>query len=212
MSQKRWKRTKLRALILRVQGSVFISDGMRRRLLNFAGARIHPTATIRHSCWLDSADIVMGRDAMLNCFARYDGAAPLVFEDGARVSSGVTFTTSTHYHTGNPARRSSRETIDEPITIKAGSWVMTDVTINPGVTIAEGCEIGAKALVVEDTEPNGLYVNTAGPSGTVRARRIKDLPVPGVRGEPMTLARGDGGSARGTEPLAAPIRAVARAT
>ena len=38
MSQKRWKRTKLRALILRVQGSVFISDGMRRRLLNFAGA------------------------------------------------------------------------------------------------------------------------------------------------------------------------------
>ena len=181
MSQRRWKRTKLRALILRVQGSVFISDGLRRRLLNFAGARIHATATIRHSCWLDSADIEMGRDAMLNCFARYDGAAPLIFGDGARVSSGVTFTTSTHHHTGDPRRRSSRDTINAPITIKAGSWVMTDVSINPGVTIAEGCEIGAKALVVEDTEPNGLYVNTAGPSGTVRARRIKDLPVPAMR-------------------------------
>lgn len=188
MTQIRWKRTKLRALILRIQGSVFISDGLRRRLLNFAGARIHPTATIRHSCWLDSADIVMGPDAMLNCFARYDGAAPLIFEAGARVSSGVTFTTSTHHHTGNPKRRSSQETIDSPITIKAGSWVMTDVTINPGVTIGAGCEIGAKALVVEDTEPNGLYVNMAGPSGAIRARRIKDLPVPGVAATPVVLA------------------------
>lgn len=160
---------------MRLQGSVFLSDAVRRWLLNYAGAQIHKTATIRHSCWLDSADIVMGRDAMLNCFARYDGAARLTFEDGARVSSGVTFTTSTHHRTGNPARRSSPETINSPITIGAGSWVMTDVTINPGVTIARGCEIGAGALVVESTKPDGLYVNTAGPSGTVRARRVKDL-------------------------------------
>jgi acetyltransferase-like isoleucine patch superfamily enzyme len=189
MTQVRWRRTKLRALILRIQGSVFISDALRRRLLNFAGARIHPTATIRHSCWLDSADIVMGPDAMLNCFARYDGAAPLIFEAGARVSSGVTFTTSTHHHTGDPRRRSSPETIDSPITIKAGSWVMTDVTINPGVTIGEGCEIGAKAMVVEDTEPNGLYVNMAGPTGAIRARRVKDLPVPDTSAAaPVVLA------------------------
>lgn len=53
---------------------------------------------------------------------------------------------------------------------------MADCTINPGVTIAPGCMIGAKSLVVEDTEPNGLYVNMAGPSGAVRARRLKDLP------------------------------------
>ena len=189
MATEHWQRTKLRALILRIQGSVFISDRWRRRLLNFAGARIHPTATVRHSCWLDSADIVMGRDAMLNCFARYDGAARLTFEDGARVSSGVTFTTSTHHHTGDPTRRSSPETINAPITIKAGCWVMTDVTINPGVTIGEGCEIGAQAVVTEDTAPNGLYVNMVGPSGTVRARRIKNLPVRrGAR--PVALVRG----------------------
>ncbi len=55
---------------------------------------------------------------------------------------------------------------------------MSNVTINPGVTIAPGCEIGADALVVEDTKPNGLYVNMAGENGTVRARRFKDLSVP----------------------------------
>jgi maltose O-acetyltransferase len=176
MSDNRWRRTKLRALILRIQGSVFLTDRVRRFLLNIAGADIHPTATIRHSCWLDSADIVMGQNAMINCFARYDGGARLILEDGARVSSGVTFTTSSHPRSGNPKRRSSPATVNAPITIGAGSWVMTDVTINPGVTIAAGCEIGANSLVVEDTEPNGLYVNMSGPSGAIRARRLKDLP------------------------------------
>jgi len=175
-SQKNWKRTKLSSLILRLQGSRFISDRIRRLMLNFIGAKIQPTATIRHSCWLDSADIVMGHDAMLNCFARFDGGARLTLEDGARVSSGVTFTTSSHPRSGNPNRRSSPATVNSPITIGKGSWVMTDVTINPGVTIAPGCEIGANSLVVEDTAPNGLYVNMAGPSGAIRARRLKDLP------------------------------------
>jgi acetyltransferase-like isoleucine patch superfamily enzyme len=170
-----WKRTRFRAIILRVQGSVFIRARLRRHLLNIAGAKLDPTATIRHSCWLDSANIVMGRDTLLDSFARYDGAARLTIEDGARVASGVTFTTSTHHHTGNPARRSSPETINSPITIKAGSRVSQDVSINPGVTIAEGCEIGPASLVVEDTKPNGLYANTAGQSGTVRARRVQDL-------------------------------------
>jgi maltose O-acetyltransferase len=175
MDERQWKRTKLRALILRVQGSSFISNKVRRLLLNFAGAKIHPTATIRHSCWLDSADIVMGRDSMLNCFARYDGGARLTLEDGARVSSGVTFTTSSHHRSGSPHRRSSPVTFNLPITVGAGAWVMSNVTINPGITIGRGCEIGAAALVVRNTEPNGLYVNTTGASGTVRARRIKDL-------------------------------------
>ncbi len=175
-SEQRWKRTKLRSVILRLQCSPYLSDRIRRAMLNFIGANIHHTAIIRHSCWLDSADIVMGHDAMINCFARFDGGARLTLGDGARVSSGVTFTTSSHPRSGNPNRRSSPATVNSPITIGNGSWVMTDVTINPGVTIAPGCEIGANSLVVEDTEPNGLYVNMAGTSGAIRARRLKDLP------------------------------------
>ncbi|WP_149683361.1 acyltransferase [Sphingomonas carotinifaciens] len=176
MSGEGWKRTKFRSVVLRVQGSRFLSDRMRRFLLNFIGAKIHPTATVRHSCWLASADVVMGRNAMLNSFARYDGSARLTIEDNARVASGVTFTTSSHPF-GDWKRRSSPLIIVAPITIKEGSWVMADVTINQGVTIAEGCMIGAKALVVEDTEPHGMYLNMASPGGAVRARRYKDLPV-----------------------------------
>lgn len=170
-----WKRTKFRSIILRLQGSKFLSDRMRRAMLNFIGAQIHSTASVKHSCWLCSADIVMGRDAMLNNFAYYDGGARLTIEDGARVAARCTFTTSSHPHSGDPKRRSSPHVTVAPITVKAGAWVMADVTINPGVTIAEGCIIGAKALVVEDTKPNGLYLNMASSSGAVRARRTKEL-------------------------------------
>jgi maltose O-acetyltransferase len=173
-----WKRTKFRSVILRVQGSRFLSDNIRRWLLNAIGAQIHRTAIVRHSCWLASANIVMGRNAMMNNFAYYDGGATLTIEDGARVAARCTFTCSTHPHSGDPARRSSPKITVAPITIKTGSWVMADCTINPGVTIAPGCMIGAKSLVVEDTEPNGLYVNMAGENGTVRARRLRDLSVP----------------------------------
>ena len=175
MSDTGWRRTKFRSVILRIQGSVFLSDRIRRWLLNYAGAKIHPTATVRHSCWLASADIVMGRNAMLNNFAYYDGGARLTLEDGARVAAYSIFTTSTHPHSGDPARRSSPSIIVAPITVKAGSWIMARVTVNPGVTIEHGCMIGAGCVVTEDTEPNGLYVNVAGATGTVRARRIRDL-------------------------------------
>jgi acetyltransferase-like isoleucine patch superfamily enzyme len=177
----------LRSVILRLQGSVFLSDRMRRALLNYAGAQIHPTAIVRHSCWLASADIVMGRNAMLNNFSYYDGGARLTLEDGARVAAYSIFTTSSHPHSGDPARRSSPSIIVAPITIKTGTWLMARVTVNPGVTIASGCMIGAGTVVTEDTEPNGLYVNAAGSSGTVRARRIRDL---GTEVEGAKLADG----------------------
>ena len=175
MSDTGWKRTKFRSVILRIQGSVFLSDWMRRALLNFAGAKIHPTATVRHSCWLASADIVMGRNAMLNNYAYYDGGARLTIEDGARVAAFCIFTTSTHPHSGRSERRSSPSITVAPIVVKAGTWIMARCTINPGVTIARGCMIGAGTVVVENTEPDGLYVNGIGPNGAVRARRMKDL-------------------------------------
>jgi maltose O-acetyltransferase len=38
----------------------------------------------------------------------------------------------------------------------------------PGVTIAEGCIIGANTLVSDSTEPDGLYAGTP-------AKRVRDL-------------------------------------
>ena len=55
------------------------------------------------------------------------------------------------------------------VRIKRGSWLGLGSIILPGVTVAEGCVIGAGAVVTKDTEPHGFYTG-------VPAVRIKDLP------------------------------------
>ena len=47
-------------------------------------------------------------------------------------------------------------------------FVGLNATIRDGVRLAEGCVVGAGAVVVADTKPNGLYVG-------VPAQRVRDL-------------------------------------
>lgn len=165
-----WRNSAWRAYLLRLQSSSLIRPSMRRRMLNFAGASIHPSAVVNHSCWLGSADIVMGRDTMLNAFAFYDGRARLTIEDGARVAARAMLITSSHEVADDPSRRSAADrSIIAPITIGAGSWVGANCAIMPGVSIAAGCVIGAGAVVRRSTKADGVYVG-------VPAVRKRDLP------------------------------------
>ncbi|AYY12429.1 acyltransferase [Actinobacteria bacterium YIM 96077] len=54
-----------------------------------------------------------------------------------------------------------------PITIADDVWIGANATVTPNTTIAEGCIIGAGAVLTRDTEPYGIY-------GGVPARRLRD--------------------------------------
>ena len=58
--------------------------------------------------------------------------------------------------------------IFKPIKVGNGCWIGADVTILPGVSIADGCIVGAGAVVTRSTQPDGLYAGNP-------AKRIKDL-------------------------------------
>lgn len=158
------------AYLLRLQSLSLIRPALRRRILNYIGASIHPSAIVNHSCWFGSSDIVMGRDTMLNAFAFYDGRARLTIEDGGRVAAKAMLITSSHEVSDDPSRRSAADRlIIAPITIGVGSWVGANCTIMPGVSIAAGCVIGAGAVVRRSTKADGVYVG-------VPAVRKRDLP------------------------------------
>lgn len=170
MTVRVWKNSTWRASLLRLQSSSLIRPSLRRRILNSIGANIHPTAIVNHSCWFGSADIVMGRDTMLNAFAFWDGRARLTIEEGGRVAARAMLITSSHEVSDDPDRRSAADRpVIAPITIGAGSWVGANCTIMPGVSIAKGCVIGAGAVVRRSTRANGVYVG-------VPAERRRDLP------------------------------------
>ena len=54
-----------------------------------------------------------------------------------------------------------------PITIEEDVWVAANSTINPNITIAKGCVIGANSVVTKDTEPMGVYFGAL-------AKRVRD--------------------------------------
>ncbi|WP_152362348.1 acyltransferase [Microlunatus speluncae] len=54
-----------------------------------------------------------------------------------------------------------------PVTIADDVWLGANATVVQGVTIAEGCILGANGVLTRDTEPFGIYAG-------VPARRISD--------------------------------------
>lgn len=55
--------------------------------------------------------------------------------------------------------------------IERHALLFTNVIVFPGVTVAEGCVIGANTVVSTDTEPWGVYVERGG-----RMTRVRDRP------------------------------------
>lgn len=54
-----------------------------------------------------------------------------------------------------------------PITLADDVWLGANSTVVQGVSIAEGCILGANGVLTRDTEPFGIYAG-------VPARRISD--------------------------------------
>ncbi len=70
---------------------------------------------------------------------------------------------------GSNSQNVHREHISAPVSIGDGTWICANVTIAPGVTIADNCIIAAGSVVTKPiTEPLSLY-------GGVPARFIKKL-------------------------------------
>lgn len=67
----------------------------------------------------------------------------------------------------NKLIRSQGYSEENPIYIGNDVWIGHRVTILPGVHIADGCVIGAGAVVTKDTEAYGVYVGNP-------AKKVKD--------------------------------------
>lgn len=63
----------------------------------------------------------------------------------AVISQGVNLCTGTHDYTrlGSPL-------ITKPIFVGENAWIAAEVFVHPGVTIAAGCVIGARSVVISD--------------------------------------------------------------
>lgn len=145
---------------------------IRMRAYNkLSGGSIKKNAFIAPACIIDNPKhLRIEAGANINRFCRFmtsDGENAIVsIGKNSWIGCDVSFICITH-EMGTEKQRAG-DSLFMPITIGEGVWVGADATILPGVEIADGCVIGAGAVVTKSTSNNGLYVGNP-------AKRIKNL-------------------------------------
>lgn len=144
-----WCPRKLRNLIYSIYGHKILGGVKAGAFLGYGKGRLQ-----------------IGKNSSVNYKAFFDLGDDIVIQENCEISFNVTFINSSHKIGGNLHRAGSGT--HQSIIVCNGCWIGANVIIMPGVTIGDGCVIGAGTLVTKDCEPNGLYVG-------VPAKRIKEL-------------------------------------
>jgi putative colanic acid biosynthesis acetyltransferase WcaF len=119
--------------------------GFRASLLRIFGAKVgrdvhvYPSAVI-YMPWL----LTIEDEASIGEWALIYNLGPIVIGKQATISHRAHLCAGTHEY-----EREDLTLIRAPITIESGVWVCTDAYIGPGVTLGEGCVVGARAVVVK---------------------------------------------------------------
>ena len=154
-----------------IASSIFTPPILRLALYRMLGYKIGKPAMIHAQCFCgigskDKGKLILGEGSFINYRCFLDLGDDIIIGNHVAVAFGCTFINSSH-KVGNASKRSG-EGYSKAIIVGDGCWIGANVTIMPGVTIAQGCIIAANSLVLHDTNANGLYAGSP-------ARRIKDL-------------------------------------
>ena len=120
-----------------------------------------------------SGNVSIGNYVHINPYSGvFAGEAGVTFEDYSNLSSRIAIYAVSDDYSGEYMTSpliSAEYTNITQAPVRIGKYVIigTGSVILPGVTISEGCAIGAMSLIKKSTEPWGIYVG-------VPCRRIKD--------------------------------------
>jgi putative colanic acid biosynthesis acetyltransferase WcaF len=148
-----------------------IFHAWRRGLLRLFGAHLGRGAHVYPSVKIWAPwNLTMGNHSCLGSYVDCYNVAPVVIGAFATVSQYSYLCTATYDY-----NKREMPLIASPITIGDWAWVAADVYVGPGVTIGDGCVVGARSSVHRSLPPWSVAVGN--PARPVKARAI-------VAGEP----------------------------
>jgi galactoside O-acetyltransferase len=123
----------------------------------------------------DGPETKIGSYVHIASFVAITGGGEVILEDFTSYGSGTKLVSGSEHFV--EADCMTNPTVPAPfrlakrsfIHIKKHSMLGVNVTVMPGVTIGEGCVIGACSLVTKDCKPWGIYAGTP-------AKRIRERP------------------------------------
>jgi acetyltransferase-like isoleucine patch superfamily enzyme len=130
-----------------------VSMRIRAELLRFLGAGVGRKVTIRGGLVVfEGFDFTLGNGVFIGDHCIFDCSAPICIGDNVFIAYGVTLVTGTHAigprecRAGNYAPRG--------VTIGDGCWIGARSVILPGIHIGRGVVVGAGSVVTRDVPPD----------------------------------------------------------
>jgi putative colanic acid biosynthesis acetyltransferase WcaF len=140
----------------------------RRLLLRLFGAELGVHVNIYPSVqiWAPWQLNIGNRVGIANGVTLYN-MAPIVIGDNCVISQGAHLCCGTH-DIDSP----NFQLMAKPIILEGDVWICAEAFVGPGITIAEGCVLGARAVVTKTiTEPWSVWVGN--PALRKRTRKVR---------------------------------------
>lgn len=139
--------------------------GWRAWLLRRFGADVHRTARLRSTVRIEVPwHLAIGAGSSVGDFAILYCLGPI------RIGRGVTISQYAHLCAGtHDFTRRDMPLLRLPIVIEDEAWIAADVFVGPGVTVGEGCVVGARSSVFGDLRPWTVCMGNP-------ARAVKERP------------------------------------
>ena len=140
-------------------------EALLRRLMKELLGSVGPRSWIEAPFYCDyGAQIVLGDRVFVNFGAVFLDPAPIHIGNDTQLGPGVQLLTADHPR--DAQTRTAGPELARPIRIGARAWLGGGVIVCPGVTIGDGCVVGAGSVVVRDV-PAGV-VAVGNPCRVVR--------------------------------------------
>jgi len=134
-------------------------------LLRALGMQLH-NLDLYPRCHFRSTKLKVGRGTVINSDCHFGNDDWIEIGEYAGVAMNVSFLTTGH--ASGPRECRAGDVYTAPIVVGHGAWIGANAVILPGVTIGDGCVIGAGSIVRTDCAPDSLYCG-------VPARFVKRL-------------------------------------
>lgn len=103
------------------------------------------------------SNISIGSYNSIHPFVSISGPGDITIGSHVRIASGCTIVAGSHVFEDLSVPIHKQGMSGLGITINDDVWIGTNATILDGITIAEGCIIGANSVVTKSTEPYTIY-------------------------------------------------------
>lgn len=144
--------------------------GWRIALLRLFGARIGAHVHIHASCRVWAPwQLHIGQRVGVGERVIFYNMGPLHIGDEAVISQGAHLCGGTHDHADRLFQLQAA-----PITIGAQAWVCTEAFVGPGVTVPEGCVLGARAVLMRTPAEGAWGVYAGHPARFIKPRTLRD--------------------------------------